>query len=508
MSGWTWDKFAQVAAARGAAPAVRHGAHSISYTELAAGAGALAASLPLQPGERAIICARNSIPAILTIAAVWRRGGVPVLVNADAPAKHLTHAIAKTDAALLCAGAGSVAETSGEGVAMVPVPDQWDGATATPAINLPPHGRSGADTGSIVFTSGSTGLPKGVAQLAATLIDGAERIGGVMGYSHEDSILCTVPFTFDYGWGHVLSMFFTGTTLVLPETPNGFGLCGALARHRPTVLAGVPAVLADLFFGLAPLADTSRDSVRLVTNTGSKIPNPVFDALLEHFPQADISLNYGLTETYRSATLPFALARSHRHAVGRAVPGAELVIRREDGSQADVGEIGEICHFGAGLFEGYWNDPEKTAETRIHRDLPDGTRQAGIRTGDYGWFDADGLLYLHGRRDRIVKCMGVRLSLAEIEGELQDTGLVREAAVTAADHDVFGSFITAHVVPREVGEGADKAFVKALRSASRGRLNAFMMPRRFMVYGELPKTTSRKVDYVELRERAQGTENG
>lgn len=491
MDLWTWDRFAAVATDTADRIAIRHGDEAISFGALRAGAEGLAARLDLAPGDRAIVSAPNSIPMLVFIGAIWRRGAIPVLVNAEAPAKHLAHAREKTGARLVCAAAGSVA--AGEGA--IAIPGRWT-ADAAPS-DLPPPGRSGIDPGSIVFTSGSTGLPKGVTQRAATLIDGALRIRQVMGYEATDSILCPVPFTFDYGWGQALSMFFTGVPLVLPEPANGFGLCAALARHRPTVFAGVPAVFADLLMGLAPLGETPRESIRLITNTGSKIPNPVFDALLAAFPDAALSLNYGLTETYRSATLPCDLARTHRASVGRALPGAEIVILRADGSRAAPGEEGEICHFGAGLFEGYWNDPEKTEASRISLTLPDGRQVTGLRTGDFGHVDAGGLLYLHGRRDRIVKCMGVRVSLAEVEGEIQDTGLVREAAVTVAPHDIFGSFLTAHVVPHAAA-GDDKAFLKALRLALRDRLNAYMLPRRVLTHGALPKTTSRKVDYVEL----------
>jgi acyl-CoA synthetase (AMP-forming)/AMP-acid ligase II len=493
MDLWAWDRLAEVAAASPHRVAVRHGEATIGYGALVAAATGLAGTLDLDPGDRAIVSAPNSIPALVFIAAIWRRGAIPVLVHAEAPPRHLAHAREKTGARLVCAGAGSVA--AGQGA--VPVPDRWTqgGGGVT---GLPPHGQGGADPASIVFTSGSTGLPKGVTQRAATLIDGALRIRQVMGYDEGDSILCPVPFTFDYGWGQALSMFFTGVPLVLPEPVNGFGLCAALAAHRPTVFAGVPAVFADLLLGLAPLAQTPRDSIRLITNTGSKIPNPVFDALTAAFPGASLSLNYGLTETYRSATLPFDLAHSCRTSVGRALPGADLVILRADGSRADPGEEGEICHFGAGLFDGYWNDPEKTEASRIRLALPDGRCLVGIRTGDFGHFDEGGLLYLHGRRDRIVKCMGVRISLAEIEDELHDTGLVREAAVTAAEHDVFGSFLTAHVVPHPGAAETEKGFLKTMRAALRDRLSPSMLPRRFLVHTALPRTTSRKVDYVEL----------
>lgn len=491
---WAWVRISQVSGASKDKIAVRHGTDAISFSQLHRAAESTAAILDLDPGDRAIISAKNSIPVVILLAAIWRRGAIPVLLNEEAPIRHVEHALGKTRAKRIYAGATSIAAIPGS----VPVPDVRSDHLPLPDGVLPPHGCTGSDHASIVFTSGSTGLPKGVTQRSATLIDGAMRIHDMLGYSQADSILCPVPFTFDYGWGQALSMFFTGVTLVLPEPPNGFGICAALDQHRPTILAGVPAVLADLLLGLAPLSKTYRDSVRLITNTGSKIPDMVFDALTDAFPKADISLNYGLTETYRSASLPFHLARSHRKSVGKPVPGVDLIIFREDGTPASVGESGEIFHFGAGLFDGYWDDPDATRATRIVFEKPDGGQAIGIKTGDFGHFGHDGLLYLQGRKDRIVKCMGVRISLAEIEAELYETGLVREVAITAADHNMFGSFITAHVVAHGDITQTEKDFIKDLRNRARTRLSNYMMPRRFLVYSELPKTTSRKHDYVEL----------
>jgi long-chain acyl-CoA synthetase len=493
MVEWAWDRFAGVVAAFPDRPAVKHGERAISFTALLQAAESLAGTLDLAKGDRAIICAPNSIDALAYIAAIWHRGAIPVLVNHEAPAWQITHA-ADTVTARAIYAASDVRTDHPSLIRIV-----GDYAALPPVSPLPSHGCTGADMASVVFTSGSTGRPKGVVQRAATLIDGAERIRRVMGYDVCDSILCPVPFTFDYGWGQALSMFFTGVTLVLPQTANGFGLCEALRMHRPSVLAGVPAVFADLAFGLAPLKDTPRDSIRLISSTGSRIPNPVFDALIEAFPAAALSLNYGLTETYRSATLPLDLARSHRQSVGRAMPGVELLVLREDGTIANPDEEGEICHFGAGLFEGYWGDPEATAATRISRAFASGITLTGIRTGDYGHYGEAGLLFIRGRRDRIVKCMGVRVSLAEIEDQIYETGTVREVAVTGQDHEMFGTFITAHIVPSSPASN-EKAYSKQLRSALRAKLNAYMLPRRFVVHEALPQTTSRKVDYPALNQ--------
>lgn len=523
MTNALWDRVAAIAAARGGAPAVLQGATSLTFSALAAEAAALAAGIAgrIGPGDRVILAAPNDPALLVWTAAVWHRGAIPVWLHADAPDLHRAHALAVTGPALV------VADSAWPGGTPVHAPGDRPAAGATRR----PCPRTGAAPGSIVFTSGSTGPPKGVTQSGATLIDGARRIGVLLGYRTDDRLLCPVPFAFDYGWGQALSCLLGGMTLVMPDQPGGFGTCAALADHAPTVLAGVPALFADLTAGLAPIGATPRDSVRLITNTGSKIPAAVFAELCSLFPDAAISLNYGLTETYRSASLPVELARSHSDAVGLPVPGVDLRVLRPDGTEAAAEEEGEIVHRGAGTFLGYWGDPERTAQVR--RPDPLGGDGPAVFTGDLGRIRRDGLLCIHGRRDRQMKSMGVRVSPDEIEAILMECPEVAEAAVIALPHPVLGDMITACIVPRRdpagraaavpipvhvpAPAGADiapglrdtgpapqvpdrKALLQALNRHARTRMSAYMQPRRWEILDRLPRTRSAKIDYPALRQ--------
>lgn len=476
-AGWTWDRFAAVADARGDATAIRHGEESQSFRALKAEAIARSAGLAIGPGDRVLVAAENSPGLAALIPAIWHRGGIPVMLFADAPEHHFAHVRATTEPAAVFIGDD------------VGRPPAGAGGSARPPVQ-----RGGADPASILFTSGSTGLPKGVVQSAGNLIDGAARMSRLFGYGPDDRILCPIPFAFDYGWGQLLSLLLEGITLVMPRPRSAFGLCEALERHLPTVFAGVPSVFGDLCSGLAPIRTVRRDSVRLITNTGSKIPRPVFETLLELFPDAAVSLNYGLTETYRTSSLPPELARERPDSVGFAIPGVTVEIRRPDGSLAGAGEEGEIVHRGAGTFLGYWNDPARTAA--VLRPHPEGG--LAVHTGDLGRIDADGLLHVHGRRDRQLKSMGVRVSPDEVEALLLESGLAAEVAITALPHDVLGDMVVACIIPAP-GAPDERTLLKTLKAHARGRMSVYMQPRQYILFDELPRTRSGKVDYPTLR---------
>lgn len=505
MAHQLWRRFEAVAARRGNAPAVLHGEQIASFAALRERAAAWARRLSLAPGERAVLCADNSSGVAAAVLGLWARGAVPVIVSEQAPQTHRERAARATAAKL------AVTDTArASGAWPVPVLDLTEVDRDRCAGSAPPTvAQSAAEPGSILFTSGSTGPPKGVVQSAANLLDGVDRVAAATRYRADDRILCSVPFAFDYGWGQLLSTLLGGYTLVLPEPRNSFGLCAAIGRHRPSVLALVPSVLGDLFAGLAPIRDVDQASVRLITNTGAKIAPRLFETMLELFPAAAIGLNYGLTETYRSAMLPTSLARNMRDSVGFALPGVDLAVLRPDGTRCAPGEEGEIVHRGAGTFLGYWGEPERTAAVRRPDPLwryPGVPAPAVVFTGDLGRVDERGALYVHGRRDRQLKSMGVRVSPDEVEAVLAASGCVDEVAIVARPHDLLGDMIVAAVRLAPRGDGADP--LAALKRYANDALSPYMRPRAYLTMETLPRTTTGKVDYPKLaawaREAATG----
>lgn len=490
-----WNQFERVCQSRRDETAVFHGSTETRFAELLDASLAVAASLnTIHAGDRVLLCGENSAAFLAVAAGIWHRGAIPALVHADAPQSHLEHAVAITEPAVAFAETGS-ALAQIMPCRAIELPKDHPTLTIT-ANSLPDE-----SPGSIVFTSGSSGLPKGVTQSAGNLLDGSRRVSEILGYTDQDRILCPIPFAFDYGWGQALSVLLTGKALVLPQPRNAFGLCQAIELHQPTVFAAVPAVMAELTSGLAPIATTPRDSIRLITNTGSKIADAIRQRLLELFPEAAISLNYGLTETYRSACLPVDQAADHPGSVGFALPGAQLDVLRPDGSIADPMEEGEIVHSGAGTFVGYWGDRDRTSAVR--RKHPQSGKPA-VFTGDLGHKDAEGRLYIHGRRDRQLKSMGVRVAPDEIEALLLESGLLSSVAISALPHDMIGDMIVACVVPKDESQ-SEKEITKALRLHARMNMSTHMQPRKYIVLGTLPETRSAKTDYFTLAKMIQAS---
>lgn len=242
MSATLWRRFLATAQERGNAAALRLGDRMLGFDGLIAAASGWARDLPLRAGDRVVIAAPNSIELAAAVPGIWARGAIPVFVNADAPDSHLCHAIAQTGAtAVLVPPGREMAET---GAAMLRLID------VAPASLPTAPDQDGQAPGSIVFTSGSTGVPKGVVQAAATLAGGVDRVAQVLDYGPDDSILCPIPFAFDYGWGQLLSLLLGGLPLVLPEPRSAIGIYrareawavdsgrGSCGFCRPAVRAG------------------------------------------------------------------------------------------------------------------------------------------------------------------------------------------------------------------------------------------------------------------------------
>ena len=430
----------------------------------------------VRAGTGVVLSAPNAPWVAAAVLATWDMGAYPVFVSPHAPAGHVTRAESLTHAA--CVLTEDSPDTGD---------DTLDDQPLTPSCP--------EDIASVVFTSGSTGEPKSVMQSGSNLLSGAMRVGRLIGYGSDDRILCPVPFSHDYGWGQLLSCLCLGQTLVLPDREGMPAICDAISLHRPTVIAGTPAVLAGMVYGISNIRKTDLTSVVKLTSTGSHLSPDLVTDVMALFPNAEIFANYGLSETYRSACLVPGDRKGREAGVGRAIEGVVLVVVDEAGNVMPPDTEGEIVHIGAGTALGYIGDPDRTA--RVFRGFVyEGVARRGVMTGDIGRIDSEGFLTLIGRRDRLIKTMDVRVSLDEIERTLLASQLLERVAMVDIVDRTLGRKLVAYLVLRSHASVAD------IKAYARQHLSKYMLPRAWHQVASLPATPSGKVDYPALRTMA------
>jgi acyl-CoA synthetase (AMP-forming)/AMP-acid ligase II len=239
-------------------------------------------------------------------------------------------------------------------------------------------------------------------------------------------------------------------------------------------------------------------SMRYFANTGGRMPRATLAKLRAIFPGAKPYLMYGLTEAFRSTYLDPAEVDRRPDSIGKAIPNAEILVVREDGSLCGPGEEGELVHRGALVALGYWDDPQRTAE----RFRPPPVREGGLGgseravwSGDRVVKDEDGFLYFVGRADEMIKTSGYRVSPTEIEEVVYETGLVRDAVALGVDDARVGQQIALVVSPSN-GEVLDP---EALLTVLRKQLPLYMVPKQVVVRPELPRSPNGKFDRNLLR---------
>jgi acyl-CoA ligase (AMP-forming) (exosortase A-associated) len=357
------------------------------------------------------------------------------------------------------------------------------------------------DMAAILYTSGSTGKPKGVVLSHRNMVAGAVSVATYLGNVPEDTILSALPLSFDAGFSQLTTAFHAGARVVLLNYLMPRDVVKALAAERVTGLTAVPPLWIQLTQAEWP--STIADHLRYIANTGGRMPLETLKALRARLPRTRPFLMYGLTEAFRSTYLPPEEADRRPDSIGKAIPNAEILVLREDGTACAANEPGELVHRGALVAMGYWNDPEKTAER--FRPLPG--REGGlvlpevaVFSGDTVRRDEEGFLYFVGRRDEMIKTSGYRVSPTEVEEVVYGTKLVGEAAAFGVAHPVLGQAIVLVATP-----ATPEADAKRLLDTCRERLPAYMVPAHVdMRSGPLPRNPNGKIDRKQLAGEFEG----
>lgn len=477
--------------------AIIDGDDTISYAALSVRVERLAAQLVARGaarGDRVIVHLRKSVDEVAAMFAVARIGAVVVNVSTQWTLDQLAY-VSRDCAARLIVTEQSIAalarrSSSGLGDMIVAV----DGpARAGDAAGLEQAVVAAAcldsDLAMILYTSGSTGMPKGVMLSHRNILAGARATARYLGLGADDRLLSVLPYSFDYGLNQLTSMMLVGGTVVHQAVPMASELVRTMQRHGVTGAAAVPPLWAQVV-RLLERMPTPLPALRRITNSGGAIPRTILERMPHVFPGVDIYLMYGLTEAFRSTYLPPERFARKMGAIGQAIPGAELHVIRRGGGLAGPGEQGELVHRGPLVSMGYWGQPAATRE-KI-RPCPELSDRIGdepvVYSGDIVRIDEDGDLWFVARNDAMIKTSGFRVSPEEIEELVSRSNLVGDVVAFGSADDELGQVVHAAVAPLT---GFTEA---ALLAHCRRVMPHYMVPRAIHVWHEpMPRTASGKL---------------
>jgi len=499
------------------APALTFKNTTLSYSELwrqARGVAARLTELGLEREERVAVFLEKRIETVAAIFGTSVAGGTFVPINSLLRPQQVVHILADSGARILITSSERlsllgdalndcsaiehilVVDAQAGNASKVGTIHRWPQPSDFSSAASPPSGID-LDMAAILYTSGSTGKPKGVVLSHRNLIVGAESVSQYLENTADDVILAALPLSFDAGFSQLTTAFSVGAHVVLMNYLLPGDVVKLCTRHGVTGLTCVPPLWIQIADQQWP--DEAKRTMRYFANTGGKMPKPVLDKLRAHFPQAKPYLMYGLTEAFRSTYLDPAEIDRRPGSIGKAIPDAEILVVRPDGTICDAGEEGELVHRGALVAMGYWNDAERTGarfRPAPGRDAPWRTPEIAVWSGDAVVTDDEGFLYFVGRKDEMIKTSGYRVSPTEIEEEAYATGLVRDAVALGMEDDNLGQRILL-VASLAAADGADQP--AAIITAMKRRLPLYMVPSAVVIRDEIPRSPNGKFDRVMLK---------
>ncbi len=350
------------------------------------------------------------------------------------------------------------------------------------------------DIAAILYTSGSTGKPKGVVLSHRNMVCGAKSVAHYLKNTADDRILAVLPFSFDYGLSQLTTAFSVSAGVVLMDYLFPKDVIKAVSKYQISGLAAVP----PLWIQLAQLdwPEDSKQYLRYFTNSGGALPVDSLQKLRQNLPDSTPYLMYGLTEAFRSTYVPPEFIDSHQDSIGIAIPNAEVLVLREDGSECADNEPGELVHRGSLVAMGYWNAPAKSREIfkPVCNELSAKVNpELAVWSGDTVRRDKDGFLYFISRKDDMIKTSGYRVSPNEIEEVVYQSDLVQEVVALGITHPLLGQAITLVIVAKDRSLAS-----KTLLAYCKKNLPNFMHPAEIIIKSSLARNQNGKIDRKKL----------
>jgi amino acid adenylation domain-containing protein len=462
----------------------------------------------VRQGDRVVLAMENSIDWIACYFGILKAGGVAVPIAAGAKSDRLPHVIRDCSPSACMTDSHTVSAFAAQLGGMTTVVrhasdarGRYEGAGPIAGLDAvlqvtpdsdPALAGSARDLAAIVYTSGSTGPPRGVMLSHANICSNTESIVEYLRMSSADRMMVVLPFHYVYGLSLLHTHVRVAGSLVVDNRfafPNV--VLQAMQTHQVTGFAGVPSTFAILLHRSA-MARMTFPHLRYVTQAGGGLAQTLIREWQTAMPAVPLVVMYGATEASARLTYlePEELSR-RPGSIGRAIPSVEVHVVREDGQLAQPGEVGELTARGPNIMAGYWGRPDESRAA---------FSPWGYRTGDLAIADEDGFLYLVGRKQDMLKVGAHRVGAAEIEEVLHEHDAVDQAAVVGAADELLGEVPVAFATARETCAIEPEDLI----SFCRRRLPDYKVPTRVVLVDDLPRTETGKIDKNALRRALAG----
>jgi len=465
--------------------AIEVGSQQVSYAELDRLAGTAAGTLRdlgIAAGEPVAVLAGNGIEISWLAHAIPRAGAMFMPLNVRLSGEELAFQLDDARVRYLVA-TQEMLDAARAAIALAKVPVEVIAASDSRwGAGSPLEGADAIDVTqphSLIYTSGTTGRPKGAVLTHGNFYWSAVASAQNIGVRDDDRWLACLPLFHVGGLSILLRSAIYGTTAVVHERFDEVRANRAIREERITLLSVVAAMLSRMFDADA---EGYPDTLRAVLLGGGPAPRPLMEAAVErHMP---VLQTYGLTET-ASQVATLAPEDALRKLGSAGLPLSSSTVRIEvDGRPAEAGEIGEICVAGPTVCAGYLHRPDATAET---------IREGWLHTGDLGYLDVEGYLYVADRRDDLIVSGGENVYPAEVESALLGLVGISDCAVVGLPDAQWGQVVVAAII--------GDADLDAIPALLRERIAGYKVPRRVVRWeGELPRTASGKVQRHLVRE--------
>ena len=501
MSRFLHNTLQKNAAENPSSTAIIHKDQSLTYQQLLEQSEAIASSLAqmgVQKGERVALWLPKRVEAIVAIYAISLVGAIFVPINPVLKPRQVQHILRDCAVKALISDGQRMQRLSAldhsyympeqmiqvDHTNALPCSIFWSELLKTPRIDFEGATNS-SDVAAILYTSGSTGSPKGVMLSHHNLLLGSESVVEYLSIQATDRILAVLPLSFDYGLNQVISAIDVGASVILLEFLMPGDVIKAVSHYKITGLAAVPPLWNQLSH--LTWAAECKKSLRYITNSGGHLGHTAIEALQAQLPDTDIYVMYGLTEAFRSTYLEPKELNQRIDSIGKAIPHAEIRVLNEYGHECAADEVGELVHLGDLVAQGYWLQPEQTEAT--FRQL-DG--KPALWSGDMVRRDADDYLYFVARGDELIKSSGYRISPDEVEDcALEISGVMQAVAMGVPDPQLGQAILLLVEVDSDTDEHDIRKYMNA-------QLPRYMLPRDIEIR-ELPRNANGKIDRTSLR---------